>query len=161
MRCSRWPEPTKPDSAAKVTKVSALMRDDPLAAIMELLAGTLTDDDLTFAADPGVTAVMIASLREAARLDLAGYADDLIALRENWGFVLADITGPVSILHGRNDLLVPVAHGRYLATHLNASYSEPDAGHLSVLQGFVNLVTALATTTGDSIRHESRRTAAP
>ena len=137
------------------------MRDDPLAAIMELLAGTLTDDDLIFAADPGVTAVMIASLREAARLDLAGYADDLIALRKEWGFALADVTGPVSILHGRNDLLVPVAHGRYLAEHLNTSYSEPDAGHLSVLRGFVNLATALATTTDDASRTQSRRAVAP
>ncbi len=144
----------------EVTSVAAIMREDPLAATMELLAGTLTDDDLLFAADPAVTGVMIASLREAARLDLAGYADDLIALRDDWGFALADVTAPVSILHGHNDLLVPVAHGRYLASHLNASYDEPEEGHLSVLRGFVHLATTLATTTNDGIWHESRRKAA-
>jgi len=134
----------KPRLRREVTKLAATMRADPLAATMGLFDGAFTDDDLAFASDPVVTDLMVASLREAAQLDLAGYADDLIALRDDWGFALTQVTQPVHIVHGRCDRLVPVAHGRHLADRLEASYRETDAGHLSVLREFVQLANEVA-----------------
>jgi pimeloyl-ACP methyl ester carboxylesterase len=61
------------------------------------------------------------------------------------GFALNEVSTPVRVLHGNDDLLVPATHGRYLAAKLpHATYQELEAGHLSVLDGFVALVKNLA-----------------
>ena len=129
---------------AEMTELASAMRQDPFAATMGLLEGALTEDDVDFATEPAVTNIILTSLREAAQQDLSGYADDLIALRSDWGFDLIDVAPSVHIIHGRDDLVVPIAHGRHLAAHLpTASILELDAGHLSVLRGVVDLATVL------------------
>jgi len=134
---------------AEVAELATLMAADPLAAILSLLEGVLTEADIAYAAKPAFSNIMMLSMREAARCDLAGYADDILAVHQDWGFPLDEVRRPVRILHGHDDLLVPATHGRYLAGELpNATYKEVEAGHLSVLQGFVALVQDLAVRPG-------------
>lgn len=63
-------------------------------------------------------------------------ADDL-AYVAPWGFGPAQIAGPVLLLHGEADRVVPASHSGWLARHVPSAQLRlsPDDGHLSVLNG--------------------------
>ena len=67
-----------------------------------------------------------------------GWWEDNCLLRP-WGFSLSDITVPVLLLHGRQDIFVPFGHGQWLAAHIpgvTPVLLDGD-GHLSLLQNRV------------------------
>ena len=61
-----------------------------------------------------------------------GWVDDDIAFTKPWGFDVADIDLPVLLTYGRQDTLVPAAHGDWLAAHIPhaATRVNEDTGHL-------------------------------
>jgi pimeloyl-ACP methyl ester carboxylesterase len=64
-----------------------------------------------------------------------GWWDDESAPLASWGFDLRDIRVPVKIWHGRQDRLVPVQHGEWLAASIpdaEADISDRD-GHLTMI----------------------------
>jgi pimeloyl-ACP methyl ester carboxylesterase len=75
------------------------------------------------------------SVHEALAGGVDGWVDDDLAFMKPWGFDLAEIEQPVLVLQGRQDLMVPYAHGAWLARKLPASeprLSETE-GHLTLL----------------------------
>jgi pimeloyl-ACP methyl ester carboxylesterase len=77
------------------------------------------------------------SLDRALAPGVAGWRDDDLAFTREWGYALADIRVPVLLWQGVQDLMVPVAHGRWLADRIpgvEAHISEED-GHLSIAVG--------------------------
>jgi pimeloyl-ACP methyl ester carboxylesterase len=81
--------------------------------------------------------VLAASFRSAFRNGLWGWRDDDLAFVTPWGFELAAMTVPVSIWQGRHDLMVPLAHGEWLAAHIPSARPRlsPEHGHLSLIIG--------------------------
>jgi pimeloyl-ACP methyl ester carboxylesterase len=75
-----------------------------------------------------------ASFREAVRVSVDGWLDDDLAFAKPWGFSLGEISVPTMIWQGSADLMVPFAHGQWLASQLPAAaaHLEDDEGHLSV-----------------------------
>jgi len=75
-----------------------------------------------------------ASFREAVRTSVDGWLDDDLAFAKPWGFSLAEISVPTMIWQGSADLMVPFAHGQWLASQLPAAtaHLEEGEGHLSV-----------------------------
>lgn len=64
-----------------------------------------------------------------------GWWDDGVSHLMSWGFDLADIRVPVKIWHGRQDRMVPVQHGQWLAASIpgaEADISDRD-GHLTMI----------------------------
>jgi pimeloyl-ACP methyl ester carboxylesterase len=64
-----------------------------------------------------------------------GWWDDGAAHLASWGFDLRDIRVPVKIWHGRQDRMVPVQHGQWLAANVpgaEADISDRD-GHLTMI----------------------------
>ncbi|HEX6868554.1 MAG TPA: alpha/beta fold hydrolase, partial [Candidatus Limnocylindrales bacterium] len=61
-----------------------------------------------------------------------GWVDDLLAFTRPWGFDVADIRIPVLLTYGRTDVLVPAAHGDWLAAHVPGAIAwvDEEAGHL-------------------------------
>jgi len=80
---------------------------------------------------------MAAGFREALRTGVDGWLDDDLAFAKPWGFSLAEISVPTMIWQGSADLMVPFAHGRWLASRLPAAsaHLEEGEGHLSVALG--------------------------
>ena len=65
-----------------------------------------------------------------------GMVDDDLAYVAPWGFELSAVTAPTLLLHGEEDRIVPVAHGRRLSELLPAADLRLFAGdgHVSVLK---------------------------
>jgi pimeloyl-ACP methyl ester carboxylesterase len=102
--------------------------------IAEALGGLIAD------ADAGVITgefadELAASTRAALRDGVAGWRDDDLAFAANWGFSLDALAGRVAIWQGDQDLMVPLAHGQWLAAHIPGArvHLEPGAGHLTMI----------------------------
>jgi pimeloyl-ACP methyl ester carboxylesterase len=61
-----------------------------------------------------------------------GWIDDNLAMVKPWGFDVASIRVPVLLTYGRTDVLVPAAHGDWLAEHVPGAIAwvDEDSGHL-------------------------------
>ena len=83
---------------------------------------------------------LAASFREAVRTGVEGWLGDDLAFTSPWGFALEEISVPALIWQGSADLMVPFAHGQWLASHLPGAVAhlEPGEGHLSVALGAVD-----------------------
>jgi pimeloyl-ACP methyl ester carboxylesterase len=94
-----------------------------------------------------------ANIREALRTGVEGWLDDDLAFTRPWGFDLDEITVPTMIWQGIADLMVPFAHGQWLASRLTGAtaHLEQAEGHLSISLG------ALDRMLGELVRAGSRR----
>jgi pimeloyl-ACP methyl ester carboxylesterase len=77
---------------------------------------------------------MAAGFREAMRTGVDGWLDDDLAFARPWGFSLSEIAVPTMIWQGSADLMVPFAHGQWLASRLPgaSAHLEDGEGHLSI-----------------------------
>jgi pimeloyl-ACP methyl ester carboxylesterase len=80
------------------------------------------------------------SFREGLRNGIDGWLDDDLAFAEPWGFDLAEIGKPVTLWQGSADLMVPFAHGQWLASRLPRAsvHLEQGEGHLSIGIGAID-----------------------
>ncbi len=79
-----------------------------------------------------------------------GARDDGLALVAPWGFDLATITVPVAVWQGRQDAMVPFAHGQWLAEHVAGATAHlfEDEGHLSLFSQLDRLLADLKDKAG-------------
>jgi pimeloyl-ACP methyl ester carboxylesterase len=84
----------------------------------------------------GLAGYLVLVNREGLSPGSQGWWDESCALREPWGFDLADISVPVLVLHGRQDRFVPYAHGEWLAGHIPgvAARLLDNDGHLTLVE---------------------------
>lgn len=83
---------------------------------------------------------LAAQMRAAMSSGVDGWLDDDLAFVADWGFELADVAVPVFVWQGTEDLMVPAAHGRWLAGHVPGAQAhlEDGEGHLSVVVGRID-----------------------
>jgi pimeloyl-ACP methyl ester carboxylesterase len=72
--------------------------------------------------------------RQAVSVGVAGWMDDDLAFTRPWGFDVSEISVPTFVWQGSDDLMVPFAHGQWLAEHVPGAVShlETGEGHLSI-----------------------------
>jgi pimeloyl-ACP methyl ester carboxylesterase len=119
-------EPYLEDQAAKTKAASPEQIKDVMASLLPPVdAAVLTGDRAEH--------WKRSSDRSLAQ-GIAGWRDDDIAFTKPWGFELSEIRVPTLLWQGVQDLMVPVAHARWLAERIpgvEAHISEED-GHLSI-----------------------------
>jgi pimeloyl-ACP methyl ester carboxylesterase len=72
-----------------------------------------------------------AHLLNALAPGVDGWVDDMIAFTKPWGFEVGDIAVPVYLQYGRDDNLVPAAHGDWLAAHMRTTkVVSLESGHM-------------------------------
>jgi pimeloyl-ACP methyl ester carboxylesterase len=83
------------------------------------------------------------SMLEGLAPGIQGWWDDNCMIRP-WGFDVADISVPVLLLHGRQDMFVPFGHGEWLAAHIPGVEARllDDDGHLTLVENRVPEVHA-------------------
>jgi pimeloyl-ACP methyl ester carboxylesterase len=112
--------------------------------VAEALGGLVTDVDR--AALTGELADYLADLnREAVANGPWGWIDDDLAFIRDWGFSLAAVATPVTVWQGRQDAMVPYAHGEWLARHVSGARPMllEDEGHISLVRRFDDVVEDL------------------
>jgi pimeloyl-ACP methyl ester carboxylesterase len=78
---------------------------------------------------------LIDSFAHGLDTGVEGWADDDLAFTRPWGFDLEAPAGvPVAVWQGEADLMVPFAHGRWLAGRIPGARAHllPDEGHISI-----------------------------
>jgi pimeloyl-ACP methyl ester carboxylesterase len=122
---------------------------EPLTAMLRQEAeglASVTPDELAEAISPHLSGPDASALRgELAEFlhgmilgglahGIDGWLDDDLAFVKPWGFDVAAIDVPVSVWQGDDDLMVPGAHGRWLATHVAGAEAQllPGEGHLTL-----------------------------
>jgi pimeloyl-ACP methyl ester carboxylesterase len=112
-------------------------REEVLAAtpeqFAEMIKSLLSPTDAA-ALTGGLAQWLIESQKVALSAGDQGWWDDGAAHLTNWGFDLRDIRVPVKIWHGRQDRMVPVQHGQWLAANVpgaEADISDHD-GHQTI-----------------------------
>jgi pimeloyl-ACP methyl ester carboxylesterase len=87
---------------------------------------------------------LAAVFRRAVSRGVAGWREDDLAFTHDWGFSVSDIDRPVAVWQGDQDLMVPPAHGRWLADQLPnvRAHLHPGEGHLSLAVGALDRVVA-------------------
>lgn len=79
---------------------------------------------------------------------LGGMIQDDLASVAPWGFELAQIKARALMVHGADDRMVPVTHGRWNAAAIAGAelWVRPGAGHISALNPGVEILDWLAVT---------------
>jgi len=128
-------------SAALAGEAQLRAMIEPFAAgLVQASADAVAEEmrSLVSAPDAAVLGGELAGwLRESVRQGVGdgvdGWIDDDLAFVKPWGFDPAAISVPLQIWQGEQDLMVPPAHGRWLASHL------PGDAHLSAEDGHLTL----------------------
>jgi len=92
----------------------------------------LSESDRAQLSRPEVMQIIREATAEQAVNGVWGWVDDDLAILSPWGFELDAITVPVLVRYGKTDVLVPPAHGDWLAVNVPGCVVAIDdvAGHL-------------------------------
>jgi pimeloyl-ACP methyl ester carboxylesterase len=115
----------------------------------EAMGGLLPPADRA-AMDRGFTEWLTESFHRAGAQRIAGVLDDGQAAVRPWGFDVGSITVPTLVYQGRQDAMVPFAHGEWLAAHVSgveAHLTEED-GHITLLTRFDEILADLKRLAG-------------
>jgi len=119
-------------------------RDVTGDTVAAMLGGLVTEVDRR-ALTGGFADYMAETMRAALSTGYWGWLDDDLAFVRDWGFALDDIRVPVTVWQGRQDAMVPYAHGAWLASHVAGARGMlfEDEGHLSLVARFGDVVDDL------------------
>jgi len=127
------------------------LRNTDAAGLIEGMATLLPDvDRAVLTAEFGED--LAANFAEGLRTGVDGWVDDDLAFVAPWGFSLAEIAVPAFVWQGSEDLMVPFAHGQWLAAHVPGASPrlQQAEGHLSIGVGALDrMFDDLLTTTSD------------
>jgi pimeloyl-ACP methyl ester carboxylesterase len=118
--------------------------EDPSALLDDF---ELSPSDRAVLEDEGVRQMLRVSVVEAFANGAWGWVDDDLALTTPWGFEVQELEVPVEIRYGVTDVLVPAAHGEWLAAHIAHAEVTIDehGGHLSTPDQRLDKLRALVT----------------
>jgi pimeloyl-ACP methyl ester carboxylesterase len=118
-----------------------LIRRDP-EEMFKLLTPDLADPDKRVVQDIAIRRLLTDTYREAVSKGSNGWIDDVVALRQPWGFDMGTIKVPVLLWHGANDVFSPVAHSHWLARQMPTSVLaiQQDAAHFGAIEVLPNVL---------------------
>ena len=104
-------------------------RVDPSTVLQDV---DMSESDRAELARPEMVQILRESTFEWAVNGVGGWVDDDLAVLQPWGFDPADISVPVLVRYGMTDVLVPPAHGEWLAANVPGCIVKINdtAGHL-------------------------------
>jgi len=125
-------------------KTRARVAEDPTTVLGDF---DLSDADRSVLADPRIQALVVESIAEECRQGVGGWVDDDLCFTKPWGFDVDELKVPVEVRYGAADVLVPAAHGDWLAANVpNATVAkDPGHGHMTGPDEVVDHLARLAS----------------
>jgi pimeloyl-ACP methyl ester carboxylesterase len=119
----------------RLVQAAAKIKADP-ASHVAVLSPEMPGADRRIVADGDVRALLAQNFAEALRNSADGWIDDVLAFCSHWGFEVSDISRPVLLWHGGEDVFSPVTHTRWLAERIPGALAEtpPDRAHFGALE---------------------------
>ena len=92
----------------------------------------LSESDRAQLARPEAIQVMRETALEEAANGVGGWVDDGLAFTQPWGFDVSEVSVPALVRYGLTDVLVPAAHGKWLASNVPGCIVEieDEGGHM-------------------------------
>jgi pimeloyl-ACP methyl ester carboxylesterase len=114
---------------AEHAKIAARVAEDPSSVLGDF---DLSESDRKELTRKERMQIIGESWAEHSVRGVGGWADDDLAHIRPWGFDVDEITVPVLVRYGATDVLVPPAHGEWLAAHVPGCVVKVDgvAGHI-------------------------------
>jgi pimeloyl-ACP methyl ester carboxylesterase len=118
-----------PELERELAEMAARVAVDPATVLGDF---ELSEDDRRELGRAERQRVIRESIAEQAATGVDGWVDDDLATIRPWGFEVGQIKVPVLIRYGVSDVLVPPAHGEWLAANVPDCVVKVDAqaGHL-------------------------------
>ncbi|MEW2085821.1 alpha/beta hydrolase [Streptomyces sp. NPDC005283] len=118
------------------------IRADPTGSVADMRRG-LTESDREIVADAGIRAMLVRNFAEGLRSSADGWIDDVMAFSTDWEFRPEDISSPVLLWHGEDDVFAPVQHTRWLAERIPGAQLvvEPGAAHFAALRVLTRILS--------------------
>lgn len=134
--------------------------------LLNVLWPALVGSDKEIIGDIALRRIIAQTHAEALRESADGWIEDVIALSRPWGFNLSDITVPVLLWHGGEDVFSPVSHTQWLAkristSELNLRSDTAHFGGVEILPEILRWVLSKINAVTRSGRARRRGTASP
>ena len=115
---------------AEYARVAARVALDPATVLGDF---ELSESDRAQLARPELMQIIRESTAEQGVNGVGGWVDDDLAVLRPWGFDVDQIAVPVLVRYGATDVLVPPAHGEWLAENVPGCIVKVDdvAGHFA------------------------------
>jgi pimeloyl-ACP methyl ester carboxylesterase len=119
----------RPELEREYANMRARVAEDPTRVLEGF---ELSDADRDRLERPEMQQIVRESVFEHSANGVDGWVDDDLAFVKPWGFDVTEITVPVLVWYGRTDVLVPPAHGEWLAANVPGCVVKVDdeSGHL-------------------------------
>ncbi|MGI8716170.1 MAG: alpha/beta fold hydrolase [Solirubrobacteraceae bacterium] len=123
----------------------AKVDEDPAAVLDDV---DLSQSDRAVLNDPRVRETFRDATREMFAHGAWGWIDDDLAFTKPWGFDVTELRVPVEVHYGVTDVLVPAAHGKWLAARIPhaAVIVDEHGGHMRTPDQRLDMLRALAAT---------------
>lgn len=114
--------------------------------LLKVLWPELVDQDKAVVGDIALRQIIARIHAEALKDTAEGWIDDVIALGNPWGFDLSDISAPVKLWAGGDDVFSPVGHTRWLAKRIERAEVEiePSSAHFRSVEVLPKILTWIA-----------------
>jgi pimeloyl-ACP methyl ester carboxylesterase len=120
---------------------TAGIRADP-ASGMPFGDADLPESDQRVISDFGIKRGLVLNFSEGLRSSIFGWADDVLSFIAPWRFDPADISVPVLLWHGQDDIFSPASHTQWLAEQIKHAEAviEPGAAHFGAVAVFPDVL---------------------
>jgi pimeloyl-ACP methyl ester carboxylesterase len=144
------------DLIATLNRLAGQVRNNS-EGLLKLLWPELVGHDKEVIGDIALRQI-IARVHTMALSETAdGWIDDVVALSRPWGFDLSDITMPVKLWSGRDDVFSPASHSHWLAERIKKANLEigwgAHFGAVEILPRILNWVAGRANEEPQAERH--------
>jgi pimeloyl-ACP methyl ester carboxylesterase len=119
----------------RLGRAAKKIKADPSSHVA-VLTPEMPETDQQFVDDDDIRAFLAQNFAEALRKSADGWIDDVLAFCSPWGFDVADITVPVLLWHGGQDVFSPVSHTQWLARKIPGAIvkTPTDRAHFGALE---------------------------
>jgi pimeloyl-ACP methyl ester carboxylesterase len=123
-------------------------------SLLKQLWPELVSDDKDVIGDVTLRRIIAQIHAEALRDTADGWIDDVVALGGPWGFDVSEITAPVTLWHGSNDVFSPVSHAYWLGQRIPHAVLkiETKQAHFGSVEILVNILRWVAEQAGNSLQ---------